>query len=200
MGNNRKIGMGVLSLAATAVLAGSAEAAVVSVSKVVNNRTGAAQAFNLEATFTVTEAMAATGIYGSMSIMLTDLRGDSAMLTSQTGGLLMSGWINDTKVKSFMPSAFTGPDGEFRLQVGAFGQSGFSGDFGSIEAPEAMPISLAAGDLVKVRVQFMLSAGDQAAVSGLFGLSDMVEVPAPGAMPIAATLLGLVRRRRFDNH
>lgn len=199
MGSNRRMAMPVAAAAAFLLAASQSDAGVVSLNKVVTNGTTSAKSYDLEASFTMTEALLSAGVYGSVSVAITDFRGDSALLTSQAGGLFMSGWVNDAKVKSYLPLAFTGPDGEFRLQTTPFGQNSFSGDFGSAAIPESVGRTVAIGDVIKIKMQFVLSAGDQAAISGVFNVVESAVLPTPAAAPALLGAFTLVRRRRFDN-
>lgn len=199
--HHRRAGIGLLSLASVVGLAGSASAAVVSVSKVVTNTRSTAQTFVYEASITASENIDSAGIFGSFSLVVSDFNRNGVMAASTVAGDLYSGWLGSTRVKSFVPSTSGGPAGSFQLSAAANQQNFFTAAFGTETAPEVLASSVKIGDEIRVRFEFVLSAGDQAAVSGHFNVVDMSAVPGPGS----AALLGLAagirgrNRRRTEN-
>ncbi len=57
--------------------------------------------------------------------------------------------------------------------------------------------NVVASDIVKLKMQFRLSAGDQAAISARFDVVQMDPVPAPAAAALLAGVT-LLRRRRTN--
>jgi hypothetical protein len=199
--HHRRAGIGLLSLASVVGLAASANAAVVSVSRVITNTRNTAQTYAFEASITSSENIATAGIFGSFSVVISDFNRNGVMAASTAAGDLYSGWLGSTRVKSFVPSSSGGPAGSFQLSAAANQQNFFSAAFGTETAPEVLASSVNIGDQIRVRFEFVLSAGDQAAISGNFNVVDMSAVPGPGA----AALLGLAgglrgrNRRRTEN-
>jgi hypothetical protein len=201
MGNHRRAGIGLLAVASVVGLVAPASAAFVSVSRIVTNTRSTAQTFAFEASITASENIADAGIFGDFSIVVSDFNRNGVVATSTTAGDLYSGWLRGSRVKSFVPSTSGGPSGTFQLAAVANSQNSFTGSFGTALAPELLPASIGVGDEIRVRFEFVLSAGDQAAITGTLNVVDMSAVPGPGS----AALLGLAagvrgrNRRRTEN-
>ena len=197
--HHRRAGIGLLSLASVVGLAGSASGAVVTVNRVVTNTRNTAQTYVYEASITSSENIATAGIFGSFSVVISDFNRNGVMATSTAAGDLYSGWVGSTRVKSFVPSTTAGgPAGIFQLSASANQQNSFSASFGTATAPEVLASSVNIGDQIRVRFEFVLSAGDQAAIAGNFNVVDMSAVPGPGPaalLGLAAGLRGRSRRR-----
>ncbi len=201
MGMHRRAGIGLLAVASVVGLAAPASAAMVSVSRVVTNTRSIAQTFVFEASITASENIAAAGLFGSFSIVVSDFNRNGVMAASTAAGDLYSGWLGGSRIKSFVPSTSGGPAGSFQLAAAANSQNWFTASFGSEIAPEALPASVHVGDEIKVRFEFVLSAGDQAAISGSLNVVDMSAVPGPGSTALLGLAAGIRgrNRRRTEN-
>lgn len=186
------LGGGIAALA----LAGSAHAALVTISDVVTNTTATTQTYEFKQTIKVTESIASVAIRGNMSFVLSDFTGDGASLTSDNGNLY-SGWINGLQVKSFVPQNNVT---SFGVSAPVMGMSMYNGSYGK-PTPEATGRALAVNDTIEIRFNFRLSAGDQAAFTGTFELVPASTIPGPGvfATALLAPWFGLNRRRRAEN-
>lgn len=176
-------------------VAAPAGAALVTLSGVYTNTTGAAVEKEFSQKFKITENIVNVGVFGNLSLVITDFNRNGASLTSSSGALY-SGWINGNQVKSFVPANV--PGGGFSLTAPARSLATFDSSYGSALAPQAIASSLYANDEVEVRLKFIVSAGDQVAYTATFNL---VAVPGPGAaaMALLAPWIGLPRRRRTEN-
>jgi hypothetical protein len=184
--------------AATAValaMVGSADAALLSLSKVVTNTTASAKDYTLEVSITVSDEIRDAGIYGGFAVAVTDFNRNGASLASTNDGMLYSGWVNADMVKSFVPQMPGTAAGVFSLLAGSFGQATFAQDFGSSALPQALGRDVEANDILKLKFQFRLSAGDQAAISARFDVIQMDPVPAPAAAALLAGFALCGRRR-----
>ena len=178
-----------IGAAALAVPASSASAALVSIARVVTNNTATTQTYQFAETINAGESLTNIGAFGSLSLTLTDLNRNGATLTSDSSAFY-SGWINGDKGNAFLPgSSFT----SYQLTAAPRGLASDSGEFGK-PTPVALSRNLLASDLVEIRFNFTLSAGDQLAFSGAFNL---IQVPAPSvaAMALLAPVLGRGRRK-----
>ena len=174
-----------LGFAAVAALSGDASAAMVSISRIITNTTTTTQTYQFSESLYAGENFSSVGAFGSMSLVLTDLNRNGATVSSDAGALY-SGWINNVKVNSFMlGSSLT----QYQLSAPSRGQASDAGEFGN-PIPVSLGRGLVATDLMQIRFNFTLSAGDQLAFSGVFNLAA---VPAPSGAAVA--LLGSVVRR-----
>lgn len=181
--------LSLLGVAAIAAFAGEASASLVTISRVITNNTATTQTYQFSETVTTGENIGDVGAFGSLSLVLTDLNRNGALVTSDASAFY-SGWINSTQVSSFLlGSSLT----QYQLSAPSRGQASDAGEFGR-PAPVALGRSLVASDVMQIRFNFTLSAGDQLAFSGSFNLTA---VPAPSAAAIAllAPVLGRGRRR-----
>lgn len=182
--------------AAIAATAPSASAALVTISKVLTNNTAATQSYQFSESLTITEAVSQVGMIGSVSMIVTDFNRNGATVASDSGNFY-SGWINGTKVQSFMPGP--GPT-SYSLIAAARGQASMNTGFGSPD-PVALGQGLAVNDTIEVRFNFTLSAGDQVAFTGTFDLVNYSTIPAPSAAAIMllSPIFGGRNRRRTEN-
>jgi len=185
--------LGVAAIVA-AVSGGTADATLLSLSKVVTNTTASAKDYAFEVSITVTDAMQSAGIYGGFAVAVSDFNRNGASIASTNEGMLYSGWINADMVKSFVPQVPGTTGGGFSLLAGSFGQATFAQDFSSSALPQALGRDVEVNDILKLKFQFRLSAGDQAAISARF---DVVAVPASPAVAVLAGV-ALCRRRRTN--
>lgn len=185
------LGCGLVALGAAA----PSEAALVTLSGVFTNTTGAAVEKEFSHKITVTETIAYVGAFGNLSLVVTDFNRNGASVTAAPGQLY-SGWINGAQVKSFAPANAAG--GAFALNAPTRSLATFDSSYGSSSAPQAIASVLNANDEIEVRLKFTVSAGDQVAYTATFNL---VAVPGPGAACAAllAPWIGLHRRRRTEN-
>lgn len=175
------------------LMAGAANAAIVTVSGVVTNNTATTQTYEFSQKVKVAEYIANVGVYGSLSFTVTDFNRNGAMIESDMGSLY-SGWIAGSVAKTYLP--LTTPTA-FQLSAPARSMNSYTSTFASAAAPEMLPgRSLNPNDEIEVKVKFKLSAGDQAVYTGVFNV-----VPGPGAacMAMLAPWIGLHRRRRTEN-
>ena len=185
-----------LGAAVAALAAGTADAALVTLSNVVTNTTNSTQSYEFSRSVKVSEAIGLVAMRGSMSVIVSDFNGDGASFASDSGNLF-SGWVNGSRLKSFAPvNNVVG----FQVSSTPWGMGFYNADFGNPTA-ELTSQSLAINDTIELRFNFRLSAGDQATFTGTWDLLSAGAVPGPGAF--AATLLapwiGLHRRRRTEN-
>lgn len=185
------LGCGLAALGAAA----PSEAALVTLSGVFTNTTGAALEKEFSHKITVTETITNVGAFGNLSIVVTDFNRNGASVTAAPG-TLYSGWINGAQVKSFAPT--NAPGGGFALNAPARSLATFDSSFGSSSAPQAIASVVNANDEIEVRLKFTVSAGDQVAYTATFNL---IAVPGPGAACVAllAPWIGLHRRRKTEN-
>lgn len=183
------LGCGVAAL----IISGASHAALVTVTGVVTNNTATTQTYEFFQRVRVGETLAQVGVFGSVSFTVTDFNRDGATIESDTGKLY-SGLIGGSLAKSFLP---VNAPPAFRLVAPARSMNTYNGSFGSAGAPEMLTgRTLNPGDEIEIRLNFRLSAGDQAAYTGVFNV-----VPGPGAACLAmiAPWIGLHRRRRTEN-
>ena len=175
------------------LMAGAANAALVNVSGVVTNNTATTQSYQFSQKVKVSEYIANVGVYGSLSFTVTDFNRDGAFIESDSG-YLYTGLIAGSVAKSFMP--LTTPT-SFRLSAPTRSLNTYTTTYASAAAPEMLSgRTLNPNDEIEVRLNFRLSAGDQAVYTGYFNV-----VPGPGAacMAMLAPWIGLHRRRRTEN-
>lgn len=186
------LGVGAVIAATTT----SASAALVTISKVLTNNTATTQSYQFSETLTITEAVSQVGAIGSVSMVVTDFNRNGATVASDSGNFY-SGWINGTKVQSFMPGP--GPT-SYSLTAAARGQASMNAGFGSPD-PVALGRGLAVNDTIEVRFNFTLSAGDQVAFTGTFDLVNYSSIPAPSAaaLMLLSPIFGGRHRRRTEN-
>lgn len=199
MSRDPKLGLAVLSLAAAGGFAGSADAGVVSLSRIITNTRATAQTYTFDAVITATEHLVNAGVFGSLSVVVTDFNRNGVSITSTSSGDLYSGWIGSNLAQKFVPQVAGTAPGSFLLTALANQQASFSGGFGNNIAPVATGLAMAIGDEIRVRMQFTLSAGDQAAISASFNVLEAVAVPSPASAAVAVGAGWLVRRRRAEN-
>jgi len=176
-------------------VAGQADAALVTLSGIFTNTTNAAVEKEFSQKIIVTENIAYVGVFGNLSLVVTDFNRNGASITS-TATPLYTGWINGSQVRSFAPA--NAPGGAFSLVAAARSLATYDSSFGSAAAPQAIATALKVNDEIEVRLKFIVSAGDQVAYTAAFNL---VSVPGPGAaaMALLAPWIGLHRRRRAEN-
>lgn len=180
-------------LSCAMLMAGTAQAALVTISGVVTNNTATTQVYQFSQKVKVSEYIANAGVYGSLSFTVTDFNRDGAMLESDSG-TLYTGLIAGVTAKTFMP---LNVPPVFRLTASARSMNSYSSTFASAAAPEMLAgRSLNPNDEIEVRLNFRLSAGDQAVYSGFF---NVVPGPSAACMALLAPWIGLHRRRRTEN-
>jgi len=172
-------------LFAAAMIVSGAKAALVSFSTVVTNNTTAEKEFTFTKDFTLMENLGNTGGFGSLAIVVTDVRGGGAYLKSS--GLTS---IYRSFVKNIECSQLTSNSS---IVASQFGQSSYSIQY----APKPYGIVGNITDIIKTELKFILSAGDQAVISSTFEVNS---VPAPGALALICIAGGFsVRGRRRSN-
>lgn len=181
--------MSLLGVAAIAAFAGDAAASLVTISRVITNNTATTQSYQFSESIISAENIGSVGAFGSLSLVLTDLNRNGALVTSDASAFY-SGWINGTQVNSFMlGSSFS----QYQLSAPSRGQASDAGEFGR-PTPITLGRSLVASDVMQIRFNFTLSAGDQLAFSGSFNLTA-VPAPSGAAIALLAPMLGRGRRR-----
>jgi hypothetical protein len=199
LGTFRFLGCGVAALG----VAASSEAALITLSGVFTNTSNTA----VEKTFThrilVTENIAEAGVFGALSLLVTDFNRNGASITPGSNpmfsGLIHrtdAGLTNSTTVKAFTPANTA--LGAFSLSAPSRSMASYETTFGSATAPQAIPSNLKSNDEMEIRLNFTVSAGDQIAYVATF---NVVAVPGPSAACAAllAPWIGLHRRRRTEN-
>jgi hypothetical protein len=173
------LGCGLAALGAAA----PSEAALVTLSGVFTNTTGAAVEKEFSHKITVTETLNSFGVFGGFSLLITNFNRNGASPTAGSGPLY-SGLLNDTVVKSFTPV------------IPVRSMSSIESSYGSLAAPEPTTMNLRPNDEIEIRLKFTVSAGYQVAYAATFNL-----VPGPSAACAAllAPWIGLHRRRRTEN-
>jgi len=189
LGASWLLGCGLAALGAAA----PSEAALVTLSGVFTNTTGAAVEKEFSHKIIVDETITNLNVFGDVSLVVTDFNRNGASITAPAGQLY-SGWINGAKVASFAPA--NAPGGGFVLTAAARSLATFDSSYGSSAAPLAIASVLKPNDEIEVRLKFTVSAGDQVAYTATFNL-----VPGPSAACAAllAPWIGLHRRRRTEN-
>jgi hypothetical protein len=181
---------------AAAIVAGSAQAALVTVSGVITNNTDGVQIYQFSQKVKVTEFIANAAVFGSMSFTVADFNRDGATLESDSGKLY-SGFMAGSLAKAFLP--LTAPT-SFKMTAPARSMVSYTGTFGSAAAPETLPgRSLNVNDEIEIRLNFRLSAGDQATYTGSFNIVNAVPGPGAACAAMLAPWIGLHRRRRTEN-
>jgi MYXO-CTERM domain-containing protein len=192
---------GFLALGAAAIVAavsgGTADAALLSLSRVVTNTTATTQDYEFEVSFLVTQQILDAGMFGGVVVAVTDFNRNGAFVSSWTDGSFYSAFVNASRVQSFVPQGSSPTPGSFLLQAPSRGQASFMQEFGSSTSPLFMNRNVVASDIVRLKMQFRLSAGDQAAISARFDVVQMDPVPAPAAAALLAGVT-LLRRRRTN--
>jgi len=194
-----RLAFGVTSVVAAAAIASSADAGVVTLSKIVTNTRSTAQTYDFEATITSPASMSHAGILGSISVVVTDFNRNGVTLASTSAGDLYSAYIRGSRVMRFVPELPNVVPGTFQLQAAANGQATYSGGFGNTLVPVASNTFVTSGDELRVRMQFTLSAGDQAAITASFQVVETDPVPAPGTAVLLMLGAAFSRRRRSGN-
>jgi hypothetical protein len=167
----------IFSLTATTI----AQAAIVSVSRVITNTTLTTQTYDFSAVNGLGVPTTPAYMRGSVSIAITDFNRNGAILSADPD-TLYTAWINFLKVQS-MPST------PFTLTAPALGNNTYNNNFDWTYFSSSL-----AAATIEVKLRFTLSPGDQAAVTGFFEVSS-VPSPAGSAALLAATVMGFRRRR-----
>lgn len=199
-------GFGAHALVGGALLASlavsTADAALVTLSGIITNNTSTTQTYEFTRKIKIAESITNAGIFGSMSLLVTDFNRNGAMITSTNLGELYSGWINGSEAKRFVPATGgSGGAGGFVLSAPSRSMARFDSEFGSSSSPDLLGLNLTADDEMEVRLRFTLSAGDQAAYTAAFNVVSTTAVPAPGALAVGllAPWVSLRSRRRTEN-
>ncbi len=184
-----------LSASAFGFTSTQANAALLTLSKILTNNTSLPQNYEFSESLRVTDAIAMASVKGSMSMVVTDFNRNGAYLKSD-GDMFYSGWINGVRKTSFTPGG--GPI--FQLHALARGMAQLTAEYGTSPSVD-LGHGLAIDDLIEIKFNFRLSAGDQVALTGTFHVVPTSSVPAPaaGLVALATPLLGLHRRRRTEN-
>ncbi|MCE9619533.1 MAG: hypothetical protein K8R92_06460 [Planctomycetes bacterium] len=182
---------------ALGLAASNAAAEVVTFSKVFTNTTNEAKEFYYEKFVTLTTSSGFLSGSGRLTLGVTDLRSDGASVSSVGFDSIYTGGFQQGD--SFLPMlkfASPTPIPERELWapyvLTALAASNASASFaGSFPASETF-INL--GDQICVKIRLVVSAGDQAVVSGNFTV-----VPMSGTLPLLtlAGIIGSSRRRAF---
>ena len=180
-----------MSLFATTLIASAANAAMVSFSTVFTNNTAADKVFDVSNFLTLSNSLGNTGGSGSLAIVVSDIRGGGAYLKGIGTSAVFSTFVQSTKVgelantNSFVP---------FAVVAGTFGQMSYSDNF----VREHFGAVANANDVLQTQLKFILSAGDQAVVSGTFVVVSAVPAPGAFALICIAGGVGLRGRRRMN--
>ena len=191
---NLQIGIGrgfVISLFATTLIASAANAAMVSFSTVFTNNTAADKVFDVSNFLTLSHSLGNTGGSGSLAIVESDIRGGGAYLKGVGSSAVFSTFVQSTKVGEL---ASTNSFAPFAVMAGTFGQMSYSDNF----AREYFGAVANVNDVLQTQLKFILSAGDQAVVSGTFVVVSAVPAPGAFALICIAGGVGLRGRRRMN--
>lgn len=172
------------STALVLVTTTASEATFISFSQVVTNNTASTQSYEFLQTGSFTSLSPTVGIRGSLSVALTDFNRNGATLTPEVGSpvpCFYTAWINSTVVNSMGIAPITTPP---------FGMNTFNQSFGSpvLETAVAAP-----ANTMQMRLRFLLSPGDQVAISGTF---ETIAVPTPASVVMVMGSVMVSRRRR----
>ena len=192
---NLQIGIGrgfAMSLFATTLIASAANAAMVSFSTVFTNNTAADKVFDVSNFLTLSHSLGNTGGSGSLAIVVSDIRGGGAYLKGVGSSPVFSTFVQSTKVGEL---ASTNSFAPFAVMAGTFGQMSYSDNF----AREYFGAVANVNDVLQTQLKFILSAGDQAVVSGTFVVVSAVPAPGAFALVCIAGGVGLRGRRRMDS-
>jgi hypothetical protein len=189
-------GIAVVASAALGLAATSASAEIVSFTKVFTNTTNQTQEFFFEKTVPLTTSTGTLQGIGKVTMAVSDLRGDGAFLASSQGVAIYTAFFQSSAEGAFLPmdmQTLARPpiEGTYLLTSPARSNIGTTESFESVAAS---PTDAAIGDLVGIRIRFLLSAGDQATISGNF-----IVVPVSGSLPLLALagIIGTNRRRTW---
>jgi hypothetical protein len=191
---NLQIGIGrgfAMSLFATTLIASAANAAMVSFSTVFTNNTAADKVFDVSNFLTLSHSLGNTGGSGSLAIVVSDIRGGGAYLKGVGSSPVFSTFVQSTKVGEL---ASTNSFAPFAVMAGTFGQISYSDNF----AREYFGAVANVNDVLQTQLKFILSAGDQAVVSGTFVVVSAVPAPGAFALICIAGGVGLRGRRRMN--
>ena len=191
---NLQIGIGrgfAMSLFATTLIASAANAAMVSFSTVFTNNTLADKVFDVSNFLTLSHSLGNTGGSGSLAIVVSDIRGGGAYLKGVGSSAVFSTFVQTTKVGEL---ASTNSFAPFAVVAGTFGQMSYSDNF----AREYFGAVANVNDVLQTQLKFILSAGDQAVVSGTFVVVSAVPAPGAFALICIAGGVGLRGRRRMN--
>ena len=191
---NLQIGIGrgsAISLFAITLIASAANAAMVSFSTVFTNNTAADKVFDVSNFLTLSHSLGNTGGSGSLAIVVSDIRGGGAYLKGVGSSPVFSTFVQSTKVGEL---ASTNSFAPFAVVAGTFGQMSYSDNF----AREYFGAVANANDVLQTQLKFILSAGDQAVVSGTFVVVSAVPAPGAFALICMAGGVGLRGRRRMN--
>jgi hypothetical protein len=191
---NLQIGIGrgfAMSLFATTLIASAANAAMVSFSTVFTNNTAADKVFDVSNFLTLSHSLGNTGGSGSLAIVVSDIRGGGAYLKGVGSSPVFSTFVQSTKVGEL---ASTNSFAPFAVMAGTFGQMSYSDNF----AREYFGAVANVNDVLQTQLKFILSAGDQAVVSGTFVVVSAVPAPGAFALICIAGGVGLRGRRRMN--
>ena len=177
--------------AAIFALSSGASAALVTISKIVTNNTATTQSYEFSEQIVISQAISDVKAFGSVSMTVTDFNRNGATVTSDAGNFY-SGLINGTKVHSFMPG---NSPASYSLTAASRGQAAMTAEFGN-PTPIAIGKNLIVNDILEVRFNFTLSAGDQMAFTGAFNL---IPAPSAAALMLRSPSCGGRHRRRTEN-
>lgn len=181
------LGKGIaVPLIAAAMVASGASAAMVSFSSVFTNNTLADKVYDISSALTLTSPLGNTAGSGTLAIVVSDIRGGGAYVKSVGSSALYTSFVNGVKVAEMAPA--------FTLSASAFGQNSHTESFNKT----SYGVSATINHVIDEKFKFVLSAGDQAVVSGTFVVVSAV--PAPGAIGLVGIAGGFsVRGRRREN-
>ena len=173
-------------LIAAAMVASGASAAMVSFSSVFTNNTLADKVYDIRSALSLTSPLGNTAGSGTLAIVVSDIRGGGAYVKSVGLTALYTSFVKGVKVAE-MGSAFN-------LSASAFSQNSYTDSFNKT----SYGVSATTNDEIDKKFRVILSAGDQAVVSGTFVVVSAV--PAPGAIGLVGIAGGFaVRGRRREN-
>lgn len=169
-------------------IAGSASAAVVTISQTFYNSSSSTRRYSFRQTATPSGIVSGTDylMVGSITATLTDLSGNGARLGSSGASPVYRASIDGVTVKEMWLAPF-----EFKFTTPFGSESAVPESFSEPIPSGSSPLGIFGVDLV-----FDLSAGDTASVVATF---DLVVVPAPGAaalLAVAGAVIPSARRRR----
>jgi hypothetical protein len=153
------------------------------------NESAITQTFTLDFYMPISIDMNNPEYHGNVTGSVRDNNGDGATLATLAGQSMYSALLNDSIFSTLIddPTSFVAP----ASQTVGMGFSAFGSPDGGVAGP-----SLLAGELIGIRLNFSLSAGDSATFDANFTVAP-ASVPAPAALSLLALgALGLGGRRR----
>ncbi|MCE9619535.1 MAG: hypothetical protein K8R92_06470 [Planctomycetes bacterium] len=175
--------------------ASAANAALVTFTTVVTNNTLQDKLYDFSNSLELTSALGNTGGSGSISIVVSDLRGGGAYVKSVGSSSIYSSFVRTNMVAQLATAvAFDGSP--LVISAGHRSQASYAQSF----TQPSFGLVGNVNDTIAMELKFVLSAGDQAAISGTFEVISSEPIPAPGAAALVCMACGIGLRGRRREH